>query len=91
MMKPEISIVDNKKISCFIMTTNYGDAYIPYKISEDGILVLKESSFTDGIEEHGLLYYMIKNIVDNARSNKMNIVTSCIWVKSYLKLYPAEH
>lgn len=89
-MKPEISIIDNKNISCFTMTTNYGEAYIPYKISEDGILILKESSFTDGIEEHGLLYYMIKNIVDNARSNKINIVTSCIWVKSYLKLYPAE-
>lgn len=90
-MEPEISIIDNKAISCFTMTTNYGDAYIPYKISNDGILMLKNASFTDGIEEHGLLYDMIKKIVEQARSNNVDIVTSCIWIKSYLKLYPKEY
>ena len=69
-MTPEFVILDNKKLSCFTMSTNFGDAYIPYKISTDGILILKESSFTDGIEENGLLHYMIKSIVDDARSQE---------------------
>lgn len=90
-MTYEFVILDNKKLSCFTMSTNFGDAYIPYKISTDGVLILKESSFTDGIEENGLLHYMIKRIVDDARNRKMNIVTSCIWVRSYLKIYPSEH